>query len=224
MIGAPQAKLTAEWVTPAGEIFKKEKFTTKYGNSRFGWAKLDIKGADKAALQLEGPWVVKVYWDEELIDQRNFYMGERKFTKIDMPEKPVAPIEQAGTAEGYIRLAKVYFKKNEYPDAVDSLLRAESVEPNSPAAYLVLGSIYNSLGKPDDAILQFSKAQELKADEVAIHRGLANAYVKLGLVDDAVKEYESILTIRPDSKEDADKLHLLKANPPKKTNESSPRT
>ena len=98
------------------------------------------------------------------------------------------------------------------------------MEPNSPAAYLVLGSIYNSLGKPDDAILQFSKAQELKADDATVHRGLANAYIKLGLTDDAVKEYESILTMHPDSKEDADKLNLLKAKSPKKTNELSPKT
>lgn len=209
-IGAPQANLTAEWITPAGEVFKKEKFSTRYGNSRFGWAKLDIHGADKIALELEGEWTIKIYWDDELIDQRHFYMGNRKFAKLAVPEEPVAPAEKARTAEGYIRLAKVYFKKNDFANAVDSLLRAENAEPNSPAAYLVLGSIYNSIGKPDEAILQFSKAQELKADPLAIHRGLATAYAKLELTDDAIKEYEAILKIKPDSKEDVDKLNLLK--------------
>src|SRR3989338_653575 len=43
-MGAPQARLRAEWITPAGEGFKNENFSTKYGNSRFGWAKLDIQG------------------------------------------------------------------------------------------------------------------------------------------------------------------------------------
>jgi tetratricopeptide (TPR) repeat protein len=207
---AYKANLSAEWMTPAGELFKREKFTTKYGNANFGWAKLDIKGVDKSALELEGEWMIKVYWDEELIDQRNFFIGTRKFAKVALPEESVALTETAGTADGYIRLAKVYFKKNEIDSAINSLLRAENTEPDSPAAYLILGSVYNSIGKPDDAVLQFSKAQQLKADPVAVHRGLGNAYAKLELVDDAIKEYESLLKIKPDSKEDEDRLNLLK--------------
>lgn len=78
------------------------------------------------------------------------------------------------------------------------------------SAYLILGSLYNSIGKSDDAILQFSKAQSLKADEVAVHRGFGIAYTKLNLTEDAIKEYEAILKIKPDSKEDTDKLNLLK--------------
>lgn len=88
-IGAPNAKLNAKWITPAGEIFKDENFTTKYGNARFGWAKLDIRGADEKALELEGEWTVQIYWDEELIDTKKFYLGEKKFIKIQETEQTV---------------------------------------------------------------------------------------------------------------------------------------
>lgn len=89
-MGAPNAKLRAEWIAPAGETFKSEDFTTKYGNSRFGWAKLDIKGADKAALGLEGDWTVKIYWDNELIDTQEFHLGERKFKQVSPQVVPEA--------------------------------------------------------------------------------------------------------------------------------------
>ncbi len=80
--GAYQANLSAEWITPAGKVFKRERFTTQWGNSRFGWTKLDIRGSDKQALLSEGQWIVKVYWDDELIDRRTFYLGTRKFVRI----------------------------------------------------------------------------------------------------------------------------------------------
>ncbi len=97
-IGAPEAKLRAEWVTPAGETFKDERFTTKYGNSRFGWAKLDIKGVDRQALELKGEWTVNVYWDDELINTQKFYMGERKF-------KQVAEVAEAAESTGAVKTA-----------------------------------------------------------------------------------------------------------------------
>ncbi len=211
---AYQANLSAQWITPAGETFKTEKFTTRYGNNRFGWAKLDIKGVDHQALSLEGEWTVKIFWDDELIDTKKFYLGERKFAASPPVEaKPIAGIENAaemaGTAEGHIRLAKVFFSKNDTERAIQELLSAQKLSPESSDPYLVLGSVFNAINKPDDAILQFSKAQSLKADPVAVHRGYGVAYVKLNMLDEAIKEYKQLLSERPDSKEDADKLREL---------------
>lgn len=211
---AYQANLSAQWITPAGETFKTEKFTTRYGNNRFGWAKLDIKGVDGQALSLEGEWTVKIFWDDELIDTKKFYLGEKKFA-VAPPVEPKASVdvesaaEMAGTVEGHMRLAKVYFSKSNIERAIQELLNAQKLSPEVSDPYLVLGSVFNAVNRPDDAILQFSKAQSLKADPVSVHRGLGVAYVKLNMLDEAIKEYRQILNERPDSKEDADKLKEL---------------
>ncbi len=199
-IGAPEAKLKAEWMTPAGEIFKTEKFTTRYGNNRFGWAKLDIRNADKAAVELKGEWKVKIYWDDELIDEKIFYIGERKF---------VEPT-QIATWDGSIRLAKVHIAKGEWERAAEQVKAAQRLDRAKSEAYLLLGDIYNQQGEPEEAILQFSKAQELKADAMSVHSGLAEAYIKLEMPDDAIRECEAALIIQPASKETLDKLNELK--------------
>ncbi len=213
-IGAPQAKLSIDWITPAGEVFKKEKFSTRQSNSRFGWAKLDIQGVDKQALTLPGEWTVRVYWDEELIDTRKFYLGDRKFAQITprVVEEGIqgAPVA-ADTAEGHIRLAKVYFAKNQINRVIQELLLAQRAEPTKPEAYLVLGTVYNSTKRPDDAILQFTKAGALGADKNAVRRGLAASYEKLGLINDAIKEYEVVIVSNLSTHEDSKKLDALKA-------------
>ena len=80
---AYKANLKAVWIEPSGEIFKTEKFSTVETNSRFGWTKLDISGADKKALDFVGEWTVKIYWDDELIDTDKF-----KITETQEPSQP----------------------------------------------------------------------------------------------------------------------------------------
>jgi tetratricopeptide (TPR) repeat protein len=205
IIGAPEAKLSAEWVTPAGEVFKKEKFSTQWGNSRFGWAKLDIQGADRKALELEGEWTVRVYWDEEKIDTRTFYLGEKKFRQVQAP-----PADQSATVEGHILLAKTYYAKNDHDRAAEELLKAEALDPNAPEPYIILGNVYNAMGEPDRALLQFVKAKTLKGEPSLVHRGMTNTYIKLELYEDAIKEYEALVKLGASSKEDMDKLDELR--------------
>ena len=89
-MSAYKANLKADWIAPSGEIFKSEHFTTEPSNCRFGWAKLDIKGKDSEALKLEGRWTVNIYWDDELIDTKKFYIDEKKSTGENVEAATVA--------------------------------------------------------------------------------------------------------------------------------------
>jgi len=69
------AKFKIEWYTPDAELFREEAFNPFSWSDNYAWAKLDIQGKDKGALNLQGEWSVKVYFDEELIDERSFWIG-----------------------------------------------------------------------------------------------------------------------------------------------------
>ncbi len=82
---AYKANLSARWYAPSGEKFKEEQFSTQETNSRYAWAKLDIRGQDQSALSLPGTWKVDVFWDDELIDSKEFYIGDTPPLKIITP-------------------------------------------------------------------------------------------------------------------------------------------
>lgn len=207
LLSANQAKLYAHWITPAGEVFKKSSFTTQVSNCDFGWNKLDIQGVDKKALDLEGEWSVKVFWDEEQIDEKKFYIGERKFTKTEILS---VTEDHSDTASGHILLAKAYFAKNDMERVIRELRLAQEIEPNKPEPYLILGNVYNAQGYPDKALLQFTKAQSLGADAATLHRGLANSYAKMELFEEAIREYGTLKKLSISSKEDEEAIEKIR--------------
>ncbi len=76
IVGAPGAKLSIEWIKPDGTVYKKEDFSPDSDDSRFAFTKLDLKDTDKAVLDIKGDWSLKVYWDEDLVDESKFTVGD----------------------------------------------------------------------------------------------------------------------------------------------------
>lgn len=76
--GAPAANLSAEWVDPAGTVYKKQEFSTIDGNSRFAYTQLNLNYEDKQVLDQKGEWMIRVFWDGEPIDARKFLVGDTK--------------------------------------------------------------------------------------------------------------------------------------------------
>src|SRR3989344_1566506 len=142
------AGLKAEWYTPAGELFKAQNFTPFYWNNKFAWAKLDIQGPDKQVLELEGEWTVKVYWDNEFIDQKTFFIGKRGFAKAPAESLNAPAEDDLGTYDGHIELSRAFVKMKNYDKAIAHLKKAQQLNPKSAEAYILLGGVYNAVGQP----------------------------------------------------------------------------
>jgi len=195
-MGAPEAKLRAEWITPAGETFKDENFTTKYGNSRFGWAKLDIKGVDRQALELKGEWTVNVYWDADLIDTQKFYMGERKF-------KQVAEVATAAIPQTTAKAAGVSSQEGGrfVRTMAGNQVVYEGPEKSDPALWRIEKTPFNELkmagpqnASKSIAVLAYPYNLDIVSTGMAFDRGkhMANEIKKSGFAPGSIRKENTL--------------------------------
>jgi len=81
------AVFIAEWYAPDGKIFEKRCFKhLEGGNTRYSITALKIK--DNVPETLYGKWKVVIFWDNEKIDERYFYIDvESNLAKARIEEK-----------------------------------------------------------------------------------------------------------------------------------------
>jgi tetratricopeptide (TPR) repeat protein len=60
-----------------------------------------------------------------------------------------------------LNLSRVLIEKTQYDDAINTLMRAGDIEPNSTDVYRLLGRAYRAQGKTDDAVDAYTRAIEL---------------------------------------------------------------
>ncbi|RKU13604.1 hypothetical protein C6502_04365 [Candidatus Poribacteria bacterium] len=109
--------------------------------------------------------------------------------KID-PENPSA----------HQMLGVAYFRRNQYPEAIQALRRAielnPKVSPDYPYhPYYDLGMVYLKQSKFDDAITCFERAIELDSDQIRAYYSLGNTYIRQGSVQkgaELIRKYQSL--------------------------------
>ena len=109
--------------------------------------------------------------------------------KLD-PKNPI-PHQMLGVA---------YFKRNQYPEAIQALRRAielnPKVTPDYPYhPYYDLGMVYLKQGNFDDAISCFERAIELDPDQIRAYYSLGNAYIRQGSVQkgaELIRKYQNL--------------------------------
>ena len=97
-------------------------------------------------------------------------------------------------------LGIAYFRRNQYPEAIQALRRAiesnPKVSPDYPYhPYYDLGMVYLKQAKFDDAITCFERALELDPDQIRAYYSLGNAYIRQGSVQkgaELIRKYQSL--------------------------------
>ena len=97
-------------------------------------------------------------------------------------------------------LGVAYFRRNQYPKAIQALRQAIELNPRvSPDypyhPYYDLGMVYLKQSKFDDAISCFEQAIELDPDQIRAYYSLGNTYIRQGSVQkgaELIRKYQSL--------------------------------
>ena len=97
-------------------------------------------------------------------------------------------------------LGVAYFRRNQYPEAIQALRQAielnPKVAPDYPYhPYYDLGMVYLKQGNFDDAISCFERAIELDPDQIRAYYSLGNTYIRQGNVQkgaELIRKYQSL--------------------------------
>lgn len=122
----------------------------------------------------------------------------------------VAAVKQWQRTEGalpcLLGASDAAFKAEDYSEALDQVLLAVEVEPNSSSAHYRLGQAYRGLGQLDRGLSEYQRAKELNsflpgdtADLASCYFGEARVYAAQENWDAAVWHYEVGLELRPDA-------------------------
>jgi protein O-GlcNAc transferase len=82
--------------------------------------------------------------------------------------------------DAWMNLGCLYHKKFQFEKAIESKLKAASIDPNDPAVKFSLGCSYCAKGDFSAAIESYSEALALKPDYVEACQGLAEQYQIMG--------------------------------------------
>ena len=99
-------------------------------------------------------------------------------------------------------LGVAYFRRNQYPEAIQALRQAielnPEVTPDYPYhPYYDLGLVYLKQAKFDDAIICFEKAIELDPDQIRAYYSLGNTYIRQGTVQKGVELIRKYQNLKP---------------------------
>lgn len=90
-------------------------------------------------------------------------------------------------------LALVYFRRNEFLEALPYAEKAARIDPSSAEAKALLGSIYIELGKDEKAEEYLDEARGLASDDYSVYSRLAEVRVRLNSVSGAIEVLEDAL-------------------------------
>jgi tetratricopeptide (TPR) repeat protein len=115
----------------------------------------------------------------------------------------LATMQDTPLAESFVKLALIQAKS--VPDkAIETLLRADRVIPNSPAVLFLLGYVYSSLDRFTDAIAVYDrvptalKGSDQETPPASFYLYYGSACERAGLFEKAESVFESCLTHYPD--------------------------
>ncbi len=97
----------------------------------------------------------------------------------------------------YHNMGWAYYKKGEYPKAMESYRRALEILPSFGPCYVKLGLVYEKTDRWEDAITAYHKALEYFPDYPLARLNLGRIYMDKGWVEAAERELEKTIESDP---------------------------
>lgn len=96
-----------------------------------------------------------------------------------------------------VKLAKNYYEKGDYEEAIRYLKKAIAIYPDFDEPYNNLGVVYMSIGEYEKAINNFKKAIELSPNYDRAHYNLGLIYKRRGDIKLVLEQYQKLTILNP---------------------------
>jgi membrane associated rhomboid family serine protease/Flp pilus assembly protein TadD len=126
---------------------------------------------------------------EHLIAEKKTDEALTRLQQLTAREPEVAP--------GLELLAKVYFSKGQYPEAVAALETAYDTNPHNLTYQKELGTVFLELGMVGQATAFFQHLEEQDSNEAFAHFGLGQVSLAKQQYDSAIPEFRQALALDP---------------------------
>ncbi len=116
--------------------------------------------------------------------------------------------------EAQIKAAELYYQIQRYDQAIEFLLKANTLQPTDYRTVVILGMVNLDAGHFDQAEKWYRAAMKMKSDDVMVLAGLAAATLQKGdakAAEDAIAQLEKVDPNSQDLPQFRDKLATLKA-------------
>jgi Tfp pilus assembly protein PilF len=100
-------------------------------------------------------------------------------------------------ARGYNNIAIFYRLEGRTGEALESIEKATSIDPDIPQTHYNLANIYYTQGRTDEAEEHFTEAIRLRPEYVAARVNLGILYKQAGQMDKAIEQYEAAVSYEP---------------------------
>ena len=134
-----------------------------------------------------------------------------------MREEVAASLEKARNEpqnfEAQVKAAELYYQIQRYDQAIEFLLKANSIKPTDFRTVAILGMVNLDAGHYDQAEKWYRAAMKMKSDDVMVLSGLAQATLEKGdakAAEDAIAKLEKVDPNSQDLPQFRDKLASLK--------------
>jgi tetratricopeptide (TPR) repeat protein len=135
-----------------------------------------------------------------------------------MREEVAASLEKARKEpqnfDAQVTAARLYYQIQRYDQAIEFLLKANSIKPTDYQTVAALGVVNLDAGHYDQAEKWYRAAMKMKSDDVVVLSGLAAATLEKGdakAAEDAIAKLEKVDPNSQDLPQFRDKLASLKA-------------
>lgn len=122
---------------------------------------------------------------------------EGKLAEAEQTYIKAISIDSKHSASHY-RLGRLLFKKQQFDQGTDHLLKAIDLEPENPAYLEALGSEFERSGKLLEAANSMERVSVLEPDRFDIYVRLGDIYKKKKMYQEALARYWSALSINSD--------------------------
>jgi membrane associated rhomboid family serine protease/predicted Zn-dependent protease len=100
-------------------------------------------------------------------------------------------------APGHELLAKVYFRKGQYPEAIAALQKAYDANPHNITYQKELGTVFLQFGMIGQATAFFQHLEEQNPNQAFVHFGLGQVLLAKRQYDSAIPEFRQALALDP---------------------------
>ncbi len=129
---------------------------------------------------------------EALIVLGNAYIASKQVNSaIEHMERATSLAPQS--PEGWIALANIWEKLDDYPHELDTLLKAKSAIPDNFSILKALGTAYFHNDLYTNAIPHLKEALFIKPEDIDCLKNLANSYFEAGYIEEAWNTISSVL-------------------------------
>ncbi len=126
---------------------------------------------------------------EQLLAEKKIDEALTQLQELTVREPEFAP--------GHELLAKVYFSKGQYPEAIAALRKAYALNPDNSTYQRELGTSFLQLGMIGEATSFFQHLKEQNPKEAFAHFGLGHVFLAKHQYDSAIPEFRQALALEP---------------------------